>query len=383
MKASFRRFYGRIASTLLSGGDVARFGRLGLRFWDVARAARAGRAPKAPLFATVFATFRCNHDCAVCPTLETAASYRAKGRAELDAAGMRALVDEIADLGAAAVSFTGGEPLLRKDLEEIIAHARARRLWVHLNTNGFLLDEARARSLVAAGVDSVNLSLDGDTAALHDDLRRAKGSFEGVRGAVAHLRAARGRRRRPSVTLVGVLGGRNALAAPRIAALAREWGADGAGFIPAHGFQANGGLRLQADPASDAAAVSAAVAALKAESIADNSPAYLDLFARCLSGEPLPFACWTGYASMTIDCFGNRYRCFPYGLWGIADPSVSGGSLAEAWRSPAYQALRQEMESCGECYWNCHAELGLLLDRFAGKGRSAPRASRQAAEVRA
>lgn len=359
MRFRVRRLYSLTALRLLASGDVPRFARLARGVADAVRAIRAGRAPRAPVLVSLFATFRCNHDCFMCATLATAAGHRKAGRAEADTDGMRRIVDEVARMGAVALSLTGGEPLLRRDAAEILAHARARGLWTHLNTNGFLLDAARAREIAAAGVDSVNISLDGATAGVHDRLRRHAGSFEGVRAAVGHLRTARGASRAPLVTLVHVVGRHNPLDAVRVAALARDWGADGVGYMPLNTFAVDGGLRLLPDP--EPGDVGPTVAALKKDPFVDSTPGYLDLFERCLRGEPLPRACRAGYLSMTLDCFGNVYRCFPYGLHGIPEPGFAGAGPAAAWRSGRYQALRRGMEECRECYWNCHTEMGLAV----------------------
>lgn len=367
MRSRVRRLYSLTALRLLASGDVPRFARLFRGVTDAARAIRTGRPPRAPVLVSLFATFRCNHDCFMCGTLATAAGYRKAGRAEADTAGMKRMIDEIARMGAVALSLTGGEPLLRKDAEELLHHAREKGLWTHLNTNGYLIDPERAEKIVGAGVDSVNISLDGASADVHDRLRRHAGSFEGVRAAVGHLRAARGEGQAPLVTLVHVLGRHNHADSVRVSGLARDWGADGAGYMPLNTFAMNGGLRLLPDP--EGGDVSPTVEALKGDPFVDSTPGYLDLFERCLRGERLPHACRAGYLSMTVDCFGNRYRCFPYGLWGIVEKGLQEG-IAAGWRSDRYRELRGEMEGCGECYWNCHTEMGLAVAPFTGNPES-------------
>jgi len=75
---------------------------------------------------------------------------------------------EAAELGVLQVDFTGGEPLARPDLAELIRPARAAGLYVNLITSGLPLDEARLASLVESGLDHFQLSFQGareDTAA--------------------------------------------------------------------------------------------------------------------------------------------------------------------------------------------------------------------------
>jgi radical SAM protein with 4Fe4S-binding SPASM domain len=99
------------------------------------------------------------------------------------------LVEEIAELAPGAMLvLTGGEPLLRRDLDEIVAAAAALDLMPVIGTNGVLLDGARAERLRAAGAVGVGISLDSVTPAFHDRLRGLEGAWA---GAVAGARAAR------------------------------------------------------------------------------------------------------------------------------------------------------------------------------------------------
>ena len=71
------------------------------------------------------------------------------------------VLGEAAEMGALQVDFTGGEPLARTDLRELIQAARAAGLYVNLITSGLPLDEKRLDELVAAGLDHLQLSFQG------------------------------------------------------------------------------------------------------------------------------------------------------------------------------------------------------------------------------
>jgi radical SAM protein with 4Fe4S-binding SPASM domain len=83
-------------------------------------------------------------------------------------------------------SLTGGEPLLRKDLEEMISYARSLGLEVNLITNGTLADARRARRLFKAGLRTAQVSIEAPESSLHDQLTARPGSFRetlaGIRG---------------------------------------------------------------------------------------------------------------------------------------------------------------------------------------------------------
>jgi radical SAM protein with 4Fe4S-binding SPASM domain len=114
-------------------------------------------------------TRQCNLSC---PHCYTAAERRAHD--ELSTAECLGLMDDAIALGAKTVGWTGGEPLLRKDLEEIVAYGRDKgKLRQGVTTNGILLDESRARSLKEAGISYVQISLDGSDAAHNKVMRNA------------------------------------------------------------------------------------------------------------------------------------------------------------------------------------------------------------------
>ena len=69
-------------------------------------------------------------------------------------------VDALADLGTAMLTLTGGEPLLQPDLEQVVAHARSRGLFVSSITNGYLLTRERILALNRAGLDHLQMSID-------------------------------------------------------------------------------------------------------------------------------------------------------------------------------------------------------------------------------
>lgn len=112
-------------------------------------------------------TDRCNLTCPHC--------YSAAGKksgAELGREECLRIIDDMAELGVQVIGWTGGEPLLRPDLEEFISYAETRGIWSTITTNGVLLDEMRVGSLKQAGVKSIQISLDGSTAERSFKMRR-------------------------------------------------------------------------------------------------------------------------------------------------------------------------------------------------------------------
>lgn len=115
----------------------------------------AGDALAPPLAALLELTHRCPLQCPYCSNpLEL---ERAKGELSTDE-WMRVL-DEASELGILQVHFSGGEPAVRRDLPELVAHARKVGLYSNLITSGVTLDQARIAALAEAGLDHVQLSI--------------------------------------------------------------------------------------------------------------------------------------------------------------------------------------------------------------------------------
>ncbi|MGE5209006.1 MAG: pyrroloquinoline quinone biosynthesis protein PqqE [Alphaproteobacteria bacterium] len=89
---------------------------------------------------------------------------------ELSTDEWKRVIREAAALGVLQIGFSGGEPLLRRDLDKLVSAARAANLYTNLITSGIALDDDRVRSLRDAGLDSVQLSFQSDDAELADEI---------------------------------------------------------------------------------------------------------------------------------------------------------------------------------------------------------------------
>jgi radical SAM protein with 4Fe4S-binding SPASM domain len=98
------------------------------------------------------------------------------------------LICKIRSLGCIFLTLTGGEPLIRKDIPEIIAHAKNENLLVRLLTNGTLLTSRLAEKIADIGVDTVEISLHNLDPLLHDRFTHMKGSFDAAMTAALLLK---------------------------------------------------------------------------------------------------------------------------------------------------------------------------------------------------
>jgi len=125
-------------------------------------------------------TRKCNLKCVHCYAQATEQAPAD----ELTTAEGKALIDDLAAYGAPVMLFSGGEPLVRKDLPELAAYAVDRGMRAVISTNGTLITPTIARTLKSIGLSYVGISLDG-MKPVNDKFRGVPGAFdkalEGIR----------------------------------------------------------------------------------------------------------------------------------------------------------------------------------------------------------
>ncbi|OHD70000.1 MAG: 12,18-didecarboxysiroheme deacetylase [Spirochaetes bacterium RBG_16_67_19] len=128
---------------------------------------------------------RCNLRCVHCYSGSRDRRYEG----ELDTAEGKALIDDLAGFGVPVILFSGGEPLMRPDILELIAHARARGVRSVLSSNGTLITAELARELKGLELSYVGVSLDG-LEPTHDRFRGVEGAFARAMAGLRNCREA-------------------------------------------------------------------------------------------------------------------------------------------------------------------------------------------------
>jgi radical SAM protein with 4Fe4S-binding SPASM domain len=118
-------------------------------------------------------TPKCNLKCIHCYSN----SNTGRCDAELDTKQAKKLLAEVLEVNAPVVLFSGGEPLLRTDLFELMAEAKRLKLRTVISTNGTLIDETTAGKLKDANLAYAGISLDG-AEPFHDKFRQTRGAFK-------------------------------------------------------------------------------------------------------------------------------------------------------------------------------------------------------------
>jgi radical SAM protein with 4Fe4S-binding SPASM domain len=137
-----------------------------------------------PLIMSWNVTRECNMKCSHCYINAT----EKKLDNELTTKEAKALMDQIYQVSRPLLVLSGGEPMLRSDIFELIQYGSSKGLKMGLGSNGSLIDEEATRKLKAAGITTVSISLDSHIPAQHDEFRGVTGAWEKAVNACKVLR---------------------------------------------------------------------------------------------------------------------------------------------------------------------------------------------------
>jgi len=319
--------------------------------WKIAKG-RLGAAA-VPLAVNLILTYRCNLRCSYCEVWREPA-------AEMDTPTVCRLIDQMAAAGTERLGLGGGEPMLRKDIGAIVAHAKARGLTVSLVSNGLQVAE-RAPEL--AGLDFLAISLDGPEE-VHDQAR-GRGSFAKAVEAIGAARAAG-----IEVWTTTVLTRLNIGRIAEVLELARRLGAR-ASFLPVmeEGLKSRNAPELKPDRREFAAAMELLLAERRRPSTPLAVSAELLRFYRDKWGRNLPASrpgawqggdlrCQAGRLFCSIAPDGRLYAC------NYLQRAVPGHSTVELGFAAAL--ARVAPPACAGCWCDSFTESNLIFDLRPG-----------------
>ncbi len=130
-----------------------------------------------PKVLTLVLTYRCQCRCVHCGVSDN----HEQASPELSTEEIMKLLDEAATIGMIMqITFTGGEPLLRKDIFDLIRYSKKHRFFTKIDSNGALLETKSISRLKEAGLDRIGISIDHYRGEIHDQLRRYNGLFHNI-----------------------------------------------------------------------------------------------------------------------------------------------------------------------------------------------------------
>jgi MoaA/NifB/PqqE/SkfB family radical SAM enzyme len=135
--------------------------------------------------------YACNMTCQHCSIKGLQVQKKEnKNRRKMTPDAVRDLAIQADEMGLARFEINGGEPFVNKDYDEIVKAIDPQKFYINSVTNGWLLDDKRAKHLKDIGVDRIQISVDSLDAADHDEFRQRKGSHERALKAVEAARNA-------------------------------------------------------------------------------------------------------------------------------------------------------------------------------------------------
>ncbi|WP_425093595.1 pyrroloquinoline quinone biosynthesis protein PqqE [Tropicimonas sp. S265A] len=298
----------------------------------------------APLAMLAELTHRCPLSCPYCSNpLELT-----RKQAELSTEAWLDAFRQAGELGVLQLHLSGGEPASRRDLTELVAGARAAGLYTNLITSGIGLTEKRLAELDEAGLDHIQLSLQGTDAEMADHIGGYKGGFARKMQVADWIKA-----RQIPLTLNTVLHRQNLHQLPRAIEMAQEMNARRieVAVVQFHGWalQNRGPLMPTREQAAEATRIVAdARARLKGKLVLDYVPAdyHTETPKRCMGG-------W-GMVGLNITPEGKVLPChaaetIPH----LTFDTVTETPLREIWyEGAAFNAYRGDdwmQEPCKSC----------------------------------
>lgn len=139
---------------------------------DDFRKAVLNRRAFKPLYVKIKINYGCNLKCEMCK------HWRETREAPIAMERFKQVITELGELGCKKIHFSGGEPMLRPQLPDLVAHATDLGMRVTLTTNGTLIDKEKAKALITAGLRGVNVSIDSPIRKVHEKVRGVEGSFK-------------------------------------------------------------------------------------------------------------------------------------------------------------------------------------------------------------
>ncbi|WP_367109194.1 pyrroloquinoline quinone biosynthesis protein PqqE [uncultured Psychrobacter sp.] len=127
-----------------------------------------------PLWLLAELTYRCPLQCPYCSNPVDYAQYKQ----ELTTQEWFDVFDQARQMGAVQLGFSGGEPLVRQDLEDLVAYAHNQGFYTNLITSGMGLNEARIAKLKEAGLDHIQISFQASDPTVNNALAGSKRAFE-------------------------------------------------------------------------------------------------------------------------------------------------------------------------------------------------------------
>lgn len=314
---------------------------------DVREAVLHARAYK-PIYVKIKVNYGCNLKCEMCN------HWRETREPPIGAERFKEIIAELAGLGTKKIHISGGEPMLRPQIPDMVELASSLGMRVTMTTNGTLINKEKAKRLAEAGLRGVNISMDSPIRKMHEKIRGVAGSFKAASKAVELFRRYK-RKGKLTIRINTVVSRTNYEALAALPDLAYELGADGINLIPVDDHCGEMLSMRKKDIAKFNEEIAPRIAerALALGLILSNDDAFpfgreesevrLGRAGRYAFGYYNDHPCYAPWTHAMIDFNGNVYVCCmtrekipPLG-------NIIHQSFQEIWEGAAYRRMRLKM----------------------------------------
>jgi len=297
----------------------------------------------------VSVTHRCNLKCAMC-------QIPLNDVEEMNTSELKELISDAARLNPNSFVFSGGEPLLRKDIFELISFANQYKINTCLTSNGTIINIEVAKQLADSGIGVVNISIEGPED-IHD-LLRGSGNFKKAVEALKNLSYYK-----IETTIAAVVCRQNYSSLPYIMELAHQFGVTTVKFQPFNEMflikkeEKENFFALQSEFEEIKQSIEQVKELSKKYRITTNPDNYLDiipLYLTSLWSNSYHNPCSSLLNSCPISADGNVYLC-----WALSDRvlgNVKKTKFSQIWNSDEHNRLRElvSREGCSGCLMSCY-----------------------------
>lgn len=326
---------------------------------DELRRAVLNARPFKPLYVKMKVFYGCNLKCEMCN------HWRETREPPVPSDRFKEVLNELAELGTKKIHISGGEPMLRPQVPDMVEQASALGIKVTMTTNGTLIDKAKAKRLVEGGLRGVNISIDSPIRKTHEKIRGVEGSFKATAKAVELFRRYK-HKGKLTIRINTVVSRTNYQTLETLPDLAHELGADGINLIPVDDHCGEILSMRKKDIAIFNTEIAPKIAerALELGLIVSDEDAFpfgrtdseirLGRAGRYAFGYYDRHPCYAPWTHSLIDFNGNVYVCCmtreripPLG-------SIRNQSFKEIWEGAAYRQIRLKMHppalaACRRC----------------------------------
>lgn len=340
-----------------------------IRYYDIMISRHTGKTPKGPLFLYLEITRKCNLKCEFCNIWMVGKKNPELFRKEMTKEKIFEIVDDAADMGVKIVDIDGGEPLLRKEVYEIIRRIEKNGMTSLMATNGTLLTRNVVKKLIDSNLSTVLVSLDSHIPEIHDEVRGVRETFKKARNGIKFLRELG--KNNLKIGISSLVTSKN-IELTKVAKLAKSLDVDMIRFLPyhliyPHNLYSSQNEKLFIDDERKLKILENEIENLleyaKANGLLTNSEKFLKGIPEYFRGKKIVNKCYAGYLFCDINCYGEVMPCLLHSRSRI---NLGEKSFKDFWNSDEFKNARDKIRKsrCENCWHSCYIEPNIRMSPF-------------------